>query len=78
VGGAIQADCGVRAFKVDQYVTSNGLTGYVYDDNGGHEESRPYRIAFCERDEERNCSASELTLWVPKAGNTDQEPVWTD
>jgi hypothetical protein len=68
---------GIRAFKVDQYVnTADGFTGYVYEDNGGHEESRPYRIAFCAQDEERNVSASELTLWAPKAG--EREPTWSD
>jgi hypothetical protein len=67
----------IRAFKVDQYVsTSDGLTGYVYQDNGNHEENDPYQIAICERDEERCSSASELTLWTPKAG--EQEPIWSD
>jgi hypothetical protein len=69
----------VRAFKVDQYVTtSDGLTGYIYEDNGSHEESGPYQIAICERDEERSVSASELTLWKSKPGDTSLEPVWTD
>jgi hypothetical protein len=79
VGGLIQADCGTRAFKVDQYVnTSDGLTGYIYEDNGGDEESRPYQIAICEHDEERSVSASEVALWSPKAGDVDLEPVWID
>jgi len=73
VGGIAQADS-VRAFKVDQYVnTADGFTGYIYDDNGDHEESGPYRIAICERDEERRCSASELILWEHL-----NEPVWED
>jgi hypothetical protein len=59
----------MRAFKVDQHVTpGDGNAGYVHGDNGGHEESRPYSIAICERDEERSCSASELVLWERKAG----------
>lgn len=67
---------GHRLFKVDQYVnTLDGLTGYVYADNGSHEENRTYEVAICERDEERFCSASELSLWVPKAGGV-LEPVW--
>ena len=70
MGGIIQADCRVRAFKVDQYVnTSDGFTGYIFEDNGNREENRPYQIAICERDEERCVSASELTLWSPKAGD---------
>jgi hypothetical protein len=70
---------GIRAFKVDQYViTPDGFTGYIYEDNGGPEESRPYHIAICEQNEERTVSASEVTLWVPKAGDTNLEPTWTD
>jgi hypothetical protein len=70
VGGIIQADS-IRAFKPGQYVnTSDGLTGYVFWDNGGREEDRPFEIAICERDEERCCSVSELTLWVPKPGDS--------
>jgi hypothetical protein len=60
-----------RTFKFGQYVnTSDGLTGYVFEDNGGDECNR-YKIAICRGDEERCYSASELTLWVPKAG----EPI---
>jgi hypothetical protein len=60
-----------HAFKFGQYVnTSDGLTGYVFEDNGG-DECRPFQIAICRGDEERCYSASELTLWIPKAG----EPV---
>jgi hypothetical protein len=51
-------------FKVDQYVnTSDGFIGYIFEDTGS-----AYRIAICERDEERDVSASELALWMPKAG----------
>jgi hypothetical protein len=68
-----------RAFKVDQYVTtSDGLTGDIYEDTGQHEEKRPYQIAICEHDEERWVSASDVTLWVPKLGDTNFEPVWQD
>jgi hypothetical protein len=68
-GAIIQADS-VRAFKPGQYVnTSDGFTAYVYDDNGLHEENRPYQVAICEHDEERCYSASELTMWIPKAGD---------
>jgi hypothetical protein len=66
-----------RAFKVDQYVKmSDGFTGYIYEDTGHREEASPYRVAICERDEERVLSASELTLWMPKAG--ELEPVWAN
>jgi hypothetical protein len=61
-----------RAFKVGQYAnTTDGLTGYIYEDNGGDDECRPYQVAICEHDEERCCSASELVLWSPKSG----EPI---
>jgi hypothetical protein len=62
---------GFQAFKTGQYVnTADGFTGYIYEDNGSN-----YQIAICERDEERNVLASELTLYTPK---TDQplEPIW--
>jgi hypothetical protein len=66
-----------RAFNVGQYVTTpDGLTGYIFEDNGSYEDSRPYRIAICERDEERSVSASEVALWVPKAD--ELEPTWSD
>jgi hypothetical protein len=61
----------MTAFKVGQYVnTSDGFTAFIYADCGRREESRPYQIAICEHDEERSVSASELTLWVPKAGES--------
>lgn len=66
---------GKRSFRVGQYVTtSDGLTGFIYDDDGGPEDGRPYEIAICERDEERFASASELTLWV--GSKVMSEPAW--
>jgi hypothetical protein len=74
-----EADHAVRALKVDQYVnTTDGLTGYIFEDNGGYEDSRPYRIAICERDEERSVSASEVSLWIPEPGDNNSEPVWSE
>jgi hypothetical protein len=59
---------GNRAFKTGQYVkTSDGFIGYIFGDSGDLEENKPYRVAICERNKERNISASELTLWSRKA-----------
>jgi hypothetical protein len=70
---------GVRALKIGQYAnTSDGLIGFIYADNGSH-----YDVAICGHDEERRCSASDLTPWTPKngkqvteAGNEDS-PIGT-
>jgi len=70
VGGLIETGFDVRAFKAGQYVnTADGFTGYVFEDNGDNEDG-PYQVAICEHDEERRCSASELILWAPKAGDS--------
>jgi hypothetical protein len=54
---------GQGTFKTGQYVnTSDGFTGYIYEDNG------EYQIAICERDEERSVTASDLTRWSPRNG----------
>jgi hypothetical protein len=67
--GLIEVCFRARAFATGKYVnTQDGLTAYIYDDNGKSEESRPYRVAICEHDEERSLSANELTLWTPKPG----------
>jgi hypothetical protein len=59
---------GNRAFKTGQYVkTSDGFRGYIFGESGDREENRTYQVAICERDEERNVPASELTWWSPKA-----------
>jgi hypothetical protein len=64
VGGIIR----VRAFKPGDFVrVKEDGPAYVYEDSGSHEEKRSYQVVFCERDEERCCSASELTK--PKAGD---------
>jgi hypothetical protein len=64
---------GHRLFKVGQYATTtDGLTGFIFEDTGS-----AYNIAICEHDEERSVSASELTLWSPKAGDSNLEPVWS-
>jgi hypothetical protein len=69
-GAVTSADACQRVFEQGQYVrTSDGFTGYIYEDSGDPEESRTYQIVICERDEERLVSASEVTLWVPKAGD---------
>ncbi|MGY4501084.1 hypothetical protein ACVWYH_005015 [Bradyrhizobium sp. GM24.11] len=57
-------------FKLEQYVTtSDGSTAFIFgEDNGA------YKIALCDRDEERTASASELTRWAPRG--REKEPVW--
>jgi hypothetical protein len=70
---------GHRLFKVGQYVnTSDGFTAFVFSDSGNDEDGGPYQIAICERNEERSASASELTLWMPKPGDTNAEPAWSN
>ena len=70
---------GLRAFQPGQHVrTYDGLTGYIYEDNGAPDEDRPYQIAIYERDEERSVSASEVTLWVPNAGDRIVERSFED
>jgi hypothetical protein len=79
VTSIIQAGRSVREFRGGQYAnTSDGFTGFIYADNGGH-----YQVAICEHDEERRCSASELTPWTPKNGDrvveadNDDSPIGT-
>jgi hypothetical protein len=45
----------------------DGRVGYLFDDNGNEEEDRPYRVALYGDETDENFSASELTLWSPKA-----------
>jgi hypothetical protein len=45
----------------------NGRTGLLFDDNGNEEEDMPYRVALHGDETDENFSASELTLWSPKA-----------
>jgi hypothetical protein len=45
----------------------DGRIGFLFDDNGNDEEDKPYRVALYGDETDENFSASELTLWSPKA-----------